>query len=97
MPDFEKQSIYSLRFDELQGWLKENGQQSFRAKQIYEWLYDKRVDSFEEMTNLSKALRQLLADHFTITTLATVVRQESRDGTIKFYLNYKMGIRLKRY
>lgn len=91
MPDFEKQSIYSLRFDELQGWLKENGQQSFRAKQIYEWLYDKRVDSFEEMTNLSKALRQLLADHFTITTLATVVRQESRDGTIKFLFELQDG------
>lgn len=91
LPDFEKQSIYSLRFDELQGWLKENGQQSFRAKQIYEWLYDKRVDSFEEMTNLSKALRQLLADHFTITTLATVVRQESRDGTIKFLFELQDG------
>ncbi|EHS02338.1 ribosomal RNA large subunit methyltransferase N domain protein, partial [Staphylococcus lugdunensis VCU139] len=67
LPDFDKQSIYSLRFDEMQQWLVEQGQQKFRAKQIYEWLYQKRVNSFEEMTNLSKDLRKLLADHFVIT------------------------------
>ena len=39
LPDFEKQSIYSLRYDEMQEWLVEHGQQKFRAKQIFEWLY----------------------------------------------------------
>ncbi len=51
-PNFDKQSIYSLRFDEMQNWLVEQGQQKFRAKQIFEWLYQKRVDSIDEMTNL---------------------------------------------
>ena len=60
MPDFEKQSIYSLRYDEMQEWLVEHGQQKFRAKQIFEWLYQKRVDSIDDMTNLSKDLRQVL-------------------------------------
>ncbi len=55
---------YSLRFDEMQNWLVEQGQQKFRAKQIFEWLYQKRVDSIDEMTNLSKDLRQLLKDNF---------------------------------
>ncbi len=43
LPNFDKQSIYSLRFDEMQNWLVEQGQQKFRAKQIFEWLYQKRV------------------------------------------------------
>ena len=84
LPDFEKQSIYSLRYDEMQEWLVEHGQQKFRAKQIFEWLYQKRVDSIDDMTNLSKDLRQVLKDNFAMTTLTTVVKQESKDGTIKF-------------
>ena len=91
LPDFDKQSIYSLRFDEMQQWLVEQGQQKFRAKQIYEWLYQKRVNSFEEMTNLSKDLRKLLANHFVMTTLTTVVKQESKDGTIKFLFELQDG------
>ena len=55
-----------------------NGQQKFRAKQIFEWLYQKRVDTIDEMTNLSKDLRQLLKDNFVMTTLTTVVKQESK-------------------
>ena len=91
LPDFEKQSIYSLRYDEMQNWLIEHGQQKFRAKQIFEWLYQKRVDSIDEMTNLSKDLRQLLKDNFAMTTLTTVVKQESRDGTIKFLFELQDG------
>ena len=78
LPDFEKQSIYSLRYDEMQEWLVEHGQQKFRAKQIFEWLYQKRVDSIDDMTNLTKDLRQVLKDNFAMTTLTTVVKQESK-------------------
>ena len=52
-----------LRYDEMQEWLVEHGQQKFRAKQIFEWLYQKRVDSIDDMTNLSKDLRQVLKDN----------------------------------
>ena len=41
LPNFDKQSIYSLRYDEMQQWLIDHGQQKFRAKQIFEWLYQK--------------------------------------------------------
>ncbi|ERS93257.1 23S rRNA (adenine(2503)-C(2))-methyltransferase RlmN [Staphylococcus simulans] len=91
LPDFEKQSIYSLRYEEMQAWLVEHGQQKFRARQIFEWLYEKRVDTIDEMTNLSKDLRALLKDNFTITTLETAVKQESRDGTIKFLFELQDG------
>lgn len=86
-----KQSIYSLRLDELQQWLTENGEKAFRAGQIYEWLYDKRVKTFEEMSNLSKALRDKLKESFALTTLSTLIKQESKDGTIKFLFQLQDG------
>ncbi|PPK06309.1 23S rRNA (adenine(2503)-C(2))-methyltransferase RlmN, partial [Staphylococcus aureus] len=83
--------MYSLQLGELKEWLATHGQQSFRAKQIYDWLYVKRVNSFEEMSNLSKELRKVLEDNFTMTTLKTVVKQESKDGTIKFLFELQDG------
>ena len=75
----------------MQQWLIDHGQQKFRAKQIFEWLYQKRVNTIDEMTNLSKELRQILKDHFAMTTLTTVVKQESKDGTIKFLFELQDG------
>lgn len=86
-----KESIYSLRPDELQEWLKENGEKPFRAGQIYEWLYNKRVKTFEEMSNLSKGLREKLEENFALTTLSTLIKQESKDGTIKFLFQLQDG------
>ncbi|MFY3793453.1 23S rRNA (adenine(2503)-C(2))-methyltransferase RlmN [Ureibacillus sp. MALMAid1270] len=86
-----KESIYSLRLDELKDWLQENGEKPFRATQIYEWLYEKRVKTFEEMSNLSKPLRDKLAASFALTTLSTIISQESKDGTIKFLFQLQDG------
>ncbi|HWL24374.1 MAG TPA: 23S rRNA (adenine(2503)-C(2))-methyltransferase RlmN [Ureibacillus sp.] len=86
-----KESIYSLRLDELKEWLEANGEKAFRATQIYEWLYEKRVKSFEDMSNLSKPLRDKLTDSFALTTLSTIISQESKDGTIKFLFQLQDG------
>ncbi|QCR31749.1 23S rRNA (adenine(2503)-C(2))-methyltransferase RlmN [Lysinibacillus sp. SGAir0095] len=86
-----KESIYSLRPDELGEWLTANGEKAFRAGQIYEWLYEKRVKTFDEMSNLSKALREKLAENFLLTTLSTIIKQESKDGTIKFLFQLQDG------
>lgn len=86
-----KESIYTLRLDQLQEWLKENGEKPFRAGQIYEWLYEKRVKTFEEMSNLSKQLREKLQQNFALTTLSTIIKQESKDGTIKFLFQLQDG------
>ncbi|SOC35429.1 23S rRNA (adenine(2503)-C(2))-methyltransferase RlmN [Ureibacillus acetophenoni] len=86
-----KESIYSLRLDELKDWLEANGEKAFRATQIYEWLYEKRVKSFEEMSNLSKSLRDKLTASFAVTTLSTIISQESKDGTIKFLFQLQDG------
>ena len=86
-----KPSIYSLQLHELEEWLVNNGEKKFRTKQIFEWLYKKRVTSFEDMSNLSKELRQKLEEHFTLTTLKTIVQQTSSDGTMKFLFELHDG------
>ena len=76
--------IKSMTQQELSAFLKELGEPSFRAKQIFSWLH-RGVTSFEDMTNLSKPLRETLAERCFITAPTVARRQESRlDGTIKY-------------
>lgn len=77
------QNIYDLTFDDLQAQLKTWGQPTFRAKQIWSWLYEKRVDDFDAMTNIPKGLRERLQSEMTFGTLTLVTEQRSSDGTIK--------------
>lgn len=86
-----KASLYSLTFSELKKWLASVSEPAFRAKQIYDWLYVKRVTEIDEMTNLSKDLRQKLANGFTLTSLRLVKKQTSNDGTIKFLFELHDG------
>lgn len=91
----EKPSIYSLEFTSLEEWLKDQKEPKFRAGQIYDWLYKKRVTSFEEMSNLSKDLREKLVNSFKITTLKELTKQESSDGTIKFLFELNDGFSIE--
>ncbi|MET3288225.1 23S rRNA (adenine(2503)-C(2))-methyltransferase RlmN [Brevibacillus fluminis] len=76
--------IYGVTLDEIKEWLVQNEDKAFRAQQIFDWLYVKRVSSFDEMSNVSKELRQKLASEFRIDPLKEITRQESSDGTVKF-------------
>lgn len=78
-----KEAIRKLSKQELEERLKAMGEARFRAKQVYEWLWKKGAHDFEEMTNLSKALRQKLESHFTINAITEDKVQFSSDGTIK--------------
>jgi 23S rRNA (adenine2503-C2)-methyltransferase len=84
-------SIYSLQLEELKNWLKENDEKAFRAEQIFDWLYKKRITAFDEMSNLSKTLRDKLEGAFSLTTLNTIIQQTSKDGTIKFLFELHDG------
>ncbi|MGG3684279.1 23S rRNA (adenine(2503)-C(2))-methyltransferase RlmN [Aeribacillus composti] len=86
-----KPSIYSLKYSDLKEWLEQQGEKSFRAAQIFEWLYKKHVASFDKMTNLPKSLKEALAEHFDLTTLKTIVKQTSKDGTMKFLFELHDG------
>lgn len=80
----EKASIYGLTKEELIAWFIENGERKFRATQVWEWLYIKRVMAFNEMTNLSKETIELLEANFIINPLRQVIIQEAKDGTVKY-------------
>lgn len=79
-----KQSIYGMTQDNLKAWFEEHGEKKFRATQVWDWLYIKRVRTFEEMSNLSKKTIDLLTENFDMSPLNQVVVQESKDGTIKY-------------
>ena len=79
-----KRSIHSLLLDEIESYLTALAERPYRAKQIVDWLYKKRVGSFEEMSDLPEALRQRLALDFVFGKLETVRVLGSKDTTRKF-------------
>lgn len=76
--DIRKRSLQEIT-DVLVGM----GEKKFRAKQVYEWLWKKSAQSFDEMTNLSKSLRAFLEENFVINVITLDKMQKSSDGTIK--------------
>jgi 23S rRNA (adenine2503-C2)-methyltransferase len=65
----KKIDIRQLSLEELTSKLIDLGEKSFRAKQIYEWLWKKRATSFDQMTNLSLSLRNTIEDNFIINAI----------------------------
>lgn len=81
----EQTDIKSLNLKELTGVVSELGEKPFRAKQIYEWLHQKQVTDYEEMTNISKKLKEELREKYPLTVLKQVTVQISKiDGTRKY-------------
>lgn len=78
-----KKDIRVLSKIELEAAMIAAGEPKFRAKQVYSWLWQKGARSFEEMTNLSKNLRQYLSENFEIRPILFDKTQHSNDGTIK--------------
>jgi 23S rRNA (adenine2503-C2)-methyltransferase len=76
-------NIRHLTLADLEQYFEELGEKKFRAKQVYEWIWQKQAMSFADMTNLSKELRQRLGEQFTLPALSIDATQYSADGTIK--------------
>ena len=83
MQAIEKISIRDLSLEQLTEQIVALGEPSFRAKQIYEWLWKKSAVQFSEMLNLSKSLREQLESRYAINAIVIDVQQKSMDGTIK--------------
>ena len=67
------------------------GFKKYNALQVYDWIYKKKVTSFEDMTNLSKKLRAYLEEHYRFGSLTIAQRQVSNDGTEKFLFKLQDG------
>ena len=78
-----KVNIRQLEIADIERFIGQLGEKSFRVKQIHEWLWQKHAHSFDEMTNLSKDLRQQLEANFTLPALTLNTTQLSEDGTLK--------------
>jgi 23S rRNA (adenine2503-C2)-methyltransferase len=78
-----KRNIRHLSLQELENYFSEKGQPRFRAGQVHEWLWQKKVRSFAGMTNLSKDLRTELETTFLLPALSVETTQLSSDGTVK--------------
>ena len=79
----DRKDIRSFSIEDLQIFFVEKGDKTFRAKQVYEWLWKKSARSFDEMSNLSKETRELLKQNFTFNVVSINSSQVSRDRTIK--------------
>lgn len=83
MEEIQKKDIRKLSLPELEEFFLLHGEKKFRAKQVYEWLWNKSLKNFDDMSNISLSTRELLKSHFIINHIRVDLMQHSEDGTIK--------------
>ena len=86
-----KKDIKDLTREQLVLWLEQQTIKPFRANQIFKWIYQKQADSFEIMTDLSKEIRSLLLENFSIRRLEKIKAEKSKDGSVKNLFRLKDG------
>ncbi len=84
-------NIFGLTKKELEEKLVSLGEKAFRATQIYEWIYRKKVQSFDEMTNMSKKSIEILKENFSFDRLNVEMEHLSKDGTRKYLFKLSDG------
>lgn len=85
-----KRNVYDFTYDTWLNWATENKEPTFRAKQIYEWLYQKKVTAFRDMSNLSNKLRQNLDNEFNFPKIS-IIEQLDSPKTTKFLFKLQDG------
>ena len=83
--------IYNYSLDDLTTYFQEIKQKPFRAKQVFQWLYQKMVYHFDDMSNISKDLREQLKQDMVIDSFTIAEKQVSQDGTIKYLFKLSDG------
>ena len=89
--------IKNYTLNEAEALFARMGERAFRARQLFNWLYERNVSSFDEMTDFSKSLRANLNENFSVSSIKPVEKMESSDGTIKFCLRLMTGNTSKQY
>lgn len=85
-------TIYEFTYPQLVEWCENNNQKKFRAKQLFSWLYQKRVTSFSEMSDLSKDFRELLESSFTMSSITLKEKHVAADSTTKYLFELEDGL-----
>ncbi len=86
-----KTNLKALSKQELESFVKESGLPAFRTKQLQHWIYEKHVRSISDITELSKELREGLAEKAYISNLEVLERKSSGDGTEKYLFGLEDG------
>ena len=84
-------NIKDYNLDDLKKEIINLGEKGYRAEQIFKWIYVDRVNSFDEMTNLPKDLRDKLKENYSMNNFSILRKQESSDGTKKYLLDVLDG------
>lgn len=84
-------NIKDYNLENLKKELSDMGEKPFRAEQIFKWLYQEKVETFDEMTNLSISLREKLKENYTMCNFKILKKQEAKDGTIKYLFDVLDG------
>ncbi|MGN6133103.1 MAG: 23S rRNA (adenine(2503)-C(2))-methyltransferase RlmN [Aureliella sp.] len=87
--------LLNLSQDELANWLAEQGLPAFRLRQILSWIYERRAESFDAMSDLPKSLRELLGKSFRLWTATIATHQQADDGTEKLLVQLADGGRVE--
>ncbi|HIU22795.1 MAG TPA: 23S rRNA (adenine(2503)-C(2))-methyltransferase RlmN [Candidatus Fimihabitans intestinipullorum] len=87
-------SIYDKTLEQLEEYFESIGEKKFKARQLYDWLYKKRVTSFDEMTNIKKELRTFIASTYTMEPLKILERQKG-DDVVKYLFELKDGNKIE--
>ena len=89
--DSKMKNIKDYNLPELKKELEAMGEKPFRAEQIFKWIFQEKIKSFDEMTNISLELREKLKENYTICNFEILRKQESKDGTIKYLFDVLDG------
>lgn len=87
--------LIGLSFEDISREITDLGEKSFRAKQLWQWIYNKGVTDFQQMTTFSKPFREKLAQNYTLTHPSIVTEQTSVDGTRKWLMAFADGQRVE--
>ena len=94
-PHIERTNLLGLNRQEMEAFFANLGEKAFRASQITKWIHQLNITDFDQMTNVSKALREQLKEKACITSLKVDTDQLSNDGTRKWLLELADGNRIE--
>lgn len=89
------ESIYNFTEKELKDKLTSNGFPGYTARQVFEWVYEKRAQDFDSMSNLSKKMKEFLKENFSISGLSLIEKEKSSDKTEKFLFKLRDNLAIE--
>jgi 23S rRNA (adenine2503-C2)-methyltransferase len=88
-------NLYGMEMKKLQDLMVSEGQKPYRAIQLYTWIYEKKAESFDEMTDISIKFREVLKEKYCLELPKIFLKQVSKDGTVKMLIELKDGLKVE--